>query len=748
MFDADVGLYWYHARWYDPHTGRFISQDPSGFGAGDFNLYRYVNNDPTNNLDPTGLMSMASTPAPLIGDTGATFTGSGYLDVGQHGGGMTFINVGNSSPGGSSTSDSGSGSGDSGSDGTDRGATSNASEGWGSLMFVSAGGPWSADARAFYNRMTGKMRAMHGQGPRDEDSGSTFLNDLYLMAIHPVDTTIGYHYGLLHGSAIVGNAFTFGKIDMLDSYVKEIVAREQGAYEYAHISAQVAAFCAYAAAPCTMFARAAKAMEMAASIHTAYEGLRDDNPIAAITGVLGIVAGASGNWCFVAGTQVVVGVEEIPTEAHQTPIVVGASSDAKHLSSILAVGAGVLGFVALQPSEDTKGRRRSRRMTSKHCRRRGLDEFARIVGEEDAMYSLDSEEGPSDDAPSRGCSVETPANDVDWGGFIFELNGNGATAVAAERAARSARRAVAVAGADTHHSTVGATRDARQARAIPANERHQRKAYSAGRIFSAGRMWLAACLLLAAWVALGRSASRETANTDSSATAPSMHVRARYVTRNIEDLKVGDKVLAWDEWSGRQQLQPIDRVYRRVADHLRILRIRAADGDEQTIQTTNEHPFWVPGEGWLDAADLDEGDSLLQPDGQMATLFASSLELHPEGIAVFNLRVEHSHTYYVADRYGVDPILVHNASQTYDEMIAAARNLYPKKTGYEMHHVIPKYVGGPPDGLRVQLEAAFHQTVTNWWRKNWAYGQKLKPSPEKLDELMQQFRDHFPIPGI
>ena len=28
--------------------GRFVSQDPKGFAAGDANLYRYVANDPTN----------------------------------------------------------------------------------------------------------------------------------------------------------------------------------------------------------------------------------------------------------------------------------------------------------------------------------------------------------------------------------------------------------------------------------------------------------------------------------------------------------------------------------------------------------------------------------------------------------------------------------------------------------------------------------------------------------------------------
>ena len=54
MWDAAAGLYYYHARWYDASTGRFISQDPMSFAAGDANLYRYVNNDTLNRLDPTG----------------------------------------------------------------------------------------------------------------------------------------------------------------------------------------------------------------------------------------------------------------------------------------------------------------------------------------------------------------------------------------------------------------------------------------------------------------------------------------------------------------------------------------------------------------------------------------------------------------------------------------------------------------------------------------------------------------------
>ena len=54
-WDVDAGLYYYRARWYDPATGRFVGDDPSGFDAGDSNLQRYVGNNSPNIVDPTGL---------------------------------------------------------------------------------------------------------------------------------------------------------------------------------------------------------------------------------------------------------------------------------------------------------------------------------------------------------------------------------------------------------------------------------------------------------------------------------------------------------------------------------------------------------------------------------------------------------------------------------------------------------------------------------------------------------------------
>ncbi|SFV64373.1 Wall-associated protein precursor [hydrothermal vent metagenome] len=50
-------LYYYRARYYDPQTQRFLSQDPIQYLSGDFNWYRYVKNKPTNYTDPSGLMA-------------------------------------------------------------------------------------------------------------------------------------------------------------------------------------------------------------------------------------------------------------------------------------------------------------------------------------------------------------------------------------------------------------------------------------------------------------------------------------------------------------------------------------------------------------------------------------------------------------------------------------------------------------------------------------------------------------------
>jgi RHS repeat-associated protein len=62
-------LYYYRARFYNPTTGRFISEEPTDV-QGD--LYQYVNGNPTSLTDPLGLFPIISNP------TGTTVLSGGY----------------------------------------------------------------------------------------------------------------------------------------------------------------------------------------------------------------------------------------------------------------------------------------------------------------------------------------------------------------------------------------------------------------------------------------------------------------------------------------------------------------------------------------------------------------------------------------------------------------------------------------------------------------------------------------------
>ena len=80
--DAETGYYYYRARYYDAGVGRFIGEDPLGFGAGDKNLTRYVGNSPINFVDPSGLKPNLKSAGDMIdggrGGGGGGGGGGGY----------------------------------------------------------------------------------------------------------------------------------------------------------------------------------------------------------------------------------------------------------------------------------------------------------------------------------------------------------------------------------------------------------------------------------------------------------------------------------------------------------------------------------------------------------------------------------------------------------------------------------------------------------------------------------------------
>ncbi|HPC96152.1 MAG TPA: RHS repeat-associated core domain-containing protein [Sedimentisphaerales bacterium] len=52
-FDAETGLYYYRARYYNPTLGRFLQTDPIGYADG-MNWYAYCRNNAVTSVDPFG----------------------------------------------------------------------------------------------------------------------------------------------------------------------------------------------------------------------------------------------------------------------------------------------------------------------------------------------------------------------------------------------------------------------------------------------------------------------------------------------------------------------------------------------------------------------------------------------------------------------------------------------------------------------------------------------------------------------
>ncbi|WP_205826466.1 Hint domain-containing protein [Microbispora catharanthi] len=89
--------------------------------------------------------------------------------------------------------------------------------------------------------------------------------------------------------------------------------------------------------------------------------------------------------------------------------------------------------------------------------------------------------------------------------------------------------------------------------------------------------------------------------------------------KRIEDVGVGDEVLATDPETGESGARKVTALHRNKDTDMADVTIRTADGHETTIHATQHHPFWdETRRAWVDAADLKAGDNLISPDGKSA----------------------------------------------------------------------------------------------------------------------------------
>lgn len=116
----------------------------------------------------------------------------------------------------------------------------------------------------------------------------------------------------------------------------------------------------------------------------------------------------------------------------------------------------------------------------------------------------------------------------------------------------------------------------------------------------------------------------------------------------IEQVQVGDLVLAQDPESGELAYQPVLRTTVRPEGPL----VRVSLTNREVFETSGGHLFWVAGSGWTKARDLASGCEL---HGVAGVLRVSLVEPGPAA-ETYNLIVADWHSYFV----GEDQLLCHD----------------------------------------------------------------------------------------
>ncbi|WP_194843437.1 S8 family serine peptidase [Paenibacillus sp. B01] len=121
--------------------------------------------------------------------------------------------------------------------------------------------------------------------------------------------------------------------------------------------------------------------------------------------------------------------------------------------------------------------------------------------------------------------------------------------------------------------------------------------------------------------------------------------------RPIETIQVGDRVWSKNPDTGEVAFKRVEAIYTRQTNETWTVYF----GNE-SLKTTDLHPFWIKGKGWVYARDLKPGDELESRTGAFLTV--KKIVQASEKITLYNFSVEDFHTYYVSSI----GILTHNST--------------------------------------------------------------------------------------
>jgi hypothetical protein len=142
-------------------------------------------------------------------------------------------------------------------------------------------------------------------------------------------------------------------------------------------------------------------------------------------------------------------------------------------------------------------------------------------------------------------------------------------------------------------------------------------------------------------------------------------------TKRIDEIKLGDQVLATDPESGESGAHEV--VATIIGEGIKFLEDIEVDGGK--IAATDKHPFWLPDQKrWVNAEDLTVGSALQTSAGTRVQVTAIKERIVVQ--RVHNLTVDGIHTYYVMA--GDTPVLVHNC----DPIWTATRNKSSVENAY------------------------------------------------------------------
>ncbi len=123
---------------------------------------------------------------------------------------------------------------------------------------------------------------------------------------------------------------------------------------------------------------------------------------------------------------------------------------------------------------------------------------------------------------------------------------------------------------------------------------------------------------------------------------------------SIEQVKVGTKVQSRDEKTGRVELKPVTDLIRHDGRAIFSLVFVPAGGKATRIEVSDNHQFWVEGQGWVESGKLQRGMHLRDFEGEPATVV--NLQATGRTAMTYNFTVADNHTFFA----GEHPVLVHN----------------------------------------------------------------------------------------